>query len=170
MIRSEVSRTSSAVEQVPARNYVYQVSFLPQERVAEMHSAAHITILTVRAGYSDASVPSKLIRDLEAGRPILFSAYPDSTVARTVRESGAGIVAEPRDAGAIAATVRYLADHPSLGATMGLRAHKYFKTPFTVGRAREQFTELFRSLGFREFNESDKDATSECGVSPLSGE
>lgn len=66
-------------------------------------------------------------------------------------------------------TVRYLADHRSPDGTMDLRAHGYFQMHFTVNRAREQFSELFHSLSLQEINESDKDATGECGVSPLSG-
>jgi colanic acid biosynthesis glycosyl transferase WcaI len=119
--------------------------FLPfqsSERVAEMHAAADATILTTQAGYPDASVPSKLIAYLAAGRPVVCAAQELSTVAQIVREANAGVLAEPGNGDSIAEAIAFLADHPEESKQMGENARWYFENNLTFECAYRKFTAI----------------------------
>ncbi len=120
--------------------------FQPSERVAEMHAAADATVLTTQANFPDASVPSKLITYLAAGRPVLCAADSASTVAKIVQEAGAGVLAEPGNARSVSEAISFLAGHPAECKEMGENARRYFEKHFTLERACEQFLGLIRQM------------------------
>lgn len=124
--------------------------FQPRERIAEVQGAANVTLLTMLPGYSDASVPSKLISYFAAGRPVLCAAPADAAVSRIVSESGAGVVTEPGDASALARTIIDLADCPADTERMGRAARTYFEQHFTLERAYRQFLALLTESTCRE--------------------
>jgi colanic acid biosynthesis glycosyl transferase WcaI len=68
--------------------------------------AADAVVLPTHARQSIVSVPSKLISYLLAGRPVLALALAGSDTAAAVLASGAGLVVEPDDAGALAKAIR----------------------------------------------------------------
>jgi len=76
--------------------------FQPRSRISEMQSAADALILTMRPGSGAASVPSKLITYLAAGRPVVCAAPAHSECHAIIRRSQAGINVEAGDARAIA--------------------------------------------------------------------
>ena len=123
--------------------------FQPRERVPEVQGAANIALLTMQPGYSDASVPSKLISYMAAGRAVICAAPAQAGVAEIVAEAGAGLVTEPGNAMALAQAIRRLAEHPAETAGMGQRARSYFEQHFTLNRAHEQFSELLALVANR---------------------
>jgi colanic acid biosynthesis glycosyl transferase WcaI len=120
--------------------------FQPRERVPEVQGAANVTLLTMQPGYSDASVPSKLISYMAAGRAVICAAPAHTAVAEIVSESGAGFVTEPGNPGALAQAICYLAEHPAETASMGREARSYFEQHFTLNRAYEQFSKLLTDV------------------------
>lgn len=118
--------------------------FQPRERLAEVQGAANVTILTVRPGYSDASVPSKLISYFAAGRAVICAAQSETSVACIVSDAGAGIVIEPGDSTALARAIDDLAADPSRAEEMGRAARKHFEQYFTLDRAYGQFSAILK--------------------------
>lgn len=118
----------------------------PAERVPEVQGAADATILTIQPGYRDASVPSKLVSYLAAGRPVICSAPASSAVCRVVREADAGITVPPGDGAAIAAAIRRLAGDPAERVRMGQNARRYFESHYTLERAYDQFRNVLAEL------------------------
>jgi colanic acid biosynthesis glycosyl transferase WcaI len=118
--------------------------FQPSERVAQMHAAADATVLPTQAGHSDASVPSKLITYLAAGRPVVCAADEGSTVAQIVREANTGVLAEPGNAESIASALLFLVDHATERKQMGENARRYFEKHYTLERAYPQFAVLLK--------------------------
>jgi len=116
--------------------------FQPRERVPEVQGAANVTLLTMQPGYSDASIPSKLISYMASGRAVICAAPAHTAVAAIVAESGAGIVTAPGSPEALVQAIRHLAAHPDETACMGRRARSYFEQHFTLSRAHEQFSRL----------------------------
>jgi len=141
-------RKSSMQEQA-RRLALENIRFLPYEpgeRVPELQAAANATILTTQPGYPDASVPSKLISYLAAGRPIVCSAPDSSAVSRVVREAEAGVIVQPGDAAGLAAAICRLASDPLDCVRMGLNARRYFEAHYTLERAHAQFRHLLAEL------------------------
>jgi colanic acid biosynthesis glycosyl transferase WcaI len=114
--------------------------FQPRERIAEVQGAANVTVLTMRPGYSDASIPSKLISYLAAGRPVVCAAPGGSAVSRIVSQSGAGVVVNPGDPTALARAISDLFHCPADTERMGRAARAYFEGHFTLDRAHWQFS------------------------------
>lgn len=119
--------------------------FQPRERLAEVQGAANATVLTVRPGYSDASVPSKLISYFATGRPVICAAQGSASVARIVSEAGAGIVTRPGDPSALARALVDLAADSARAEEMGRAAREYFEQHFTLDRAYRQFTATLKA-------------------------
>jgi colanic acid biosynthesis glycosyl transferase WcaI len=125
---------------------IRMMPFQPRERVAEVQRSADVLLLTMDPNTINSSVPSKLISYLAAGRPIVCSANPQSTVARIVTDSGSGIVVASRDAHAIAEAILRLSEDRSQRDQMGERARACYEANFTLDRAYRQFAALLRSL------------------------
>jgi colanic acid biosynthesis glycosyl transferase WcaI len=113
--------------------------FQPRQRIAEVQGAANVTVLTMRPGYSDASVPSKLISYFAAGRAVVCAATSDCAVSRIVSESGAGVIVEPGDPIALARAISDLFLCSADTERMGRAARVYFERHFTLDRAHGQF-------------------------------
>jgi len=84
----------------------------PWTGTAGVLHAADAFVLPTRAAQSAASVPSKLISYLFAGRPVIAAALKDSDTAAVIAASGAGVVIEPDDPKALAAAIRAMARRP----------------------------------------------------------
>jgi colanic acid biosynthesis glycosyl transferase WcaI len=124
--------------------------FQPSERVPEVQASSDVALLTMRPGYADASVPSKLIRYLAASRPVICAANAESAVARTVLDAAAGLVVSPGDAQAIADAIVRLRREPETARQMGRNARQYFEEHYTFECAYRQFSELLRDIGICE--------------------
>ncbi len=120
--------------------------FQPAHKICQMHASADATLLTVQPGYPDASVPSKLITYLAAGRPVVCAASQASTAAHAVLTMQGGLVVDPGDAQAIAEALLTLSQSPAQAAAMGRNARDYFLAHYTMERAYRQFSELFSEL------------------------
>jgi colanic acid biosynthesis glycosyl transferase WcaI len=80
------------------------VSFLPVLEAEEFRgllAASDVCILSQQKSVSEIAFPSKVVTYLAAGRPVIASVNPDSEIAQTVRDSGAGRIVTPEDGGAL---------------------------------------------------------------------
>jgi colanic acid biosynthesis glycosyl transferase WcaI len=128
-------------------------SVQPVERVAEMHAAADATILTTQENFPDASVPSKLVSYLAAGRAVICSAPRTSTVAQIVKDANAGIVNEAGDVARIADAVSFLADNRDVAEHLGANARRCFEERFTFERAFSEVTTLLDQIAGMRSND-----------------
>lgn len=135
----------SAAQQQHLTNIEFRSS-QPVEKVCQMHASVDVTILTLQPDYPDASVPSKLITYLAAGRPVICAAPLSSSAAVIVLEAKAGLVATPGSADAIAEAVLGIRQSPAQAAEMGRNARVYFLQHYTLVRAYRQFSKLFSEL------------------------
>lgn len=85
------------------------VVFIPQqpyERVPDIYGASDLCVVPLIAGLVAEAVPSKVYRIMAAERLVLAIADRESDLAALVRDSGAGVVAEPGNASVLAGTIR----------------------------------------------------------------
>jgi colanic acid biosynthesis glycosyl transferase WcaI len=78
----------------------------PQAETSDILRAADLLILPTRGNQAFASMPSKLITYMLAGRPVLAVAPAVSDLADAIRESGCGWIVPPGDPSALAFTLR----------------------------------------------------------------
>ena len=79
---------------------------VPTGKVPETQAMADVMLLSVKKGYANYSVPSKLPAYMFSAKPIIASVDDDSDTADCIRESGAGWVVEPEDVSALASAMQ----------------------------------------------------------------
>ena len=91
---------------------------VPPEQVASLLRASRAGLATVRAGDAYRAIRSaKMLPTMASGRPVIYSG--DDEGAALVSRVGAGLVAPPGDAAALADAVRRICDDPDGAAAMG---------------------------------------------------
>lgn len=118
--------------------------FQPRERLPELLSSADAFLLTMREGCSGASVPSKLVSYMAAGRPVVCAAPPSHEVSAAVRAARAGFVLSPEDAAGIAGALLWLQDNPDACARLGGNARAHFEQNWTFAPRYRQWLELLQ--------------------------
>jgi len=104
------------------------VTFLPLQPL-EMFGAAvaasDISFIPQRPEVRDLVVPSKVLRILANGSPIVAAAHPESGLAQLVRQSGAGVVVSRDDPSVMWDVIRELRSNPARRMGMGERGRAY---------------------------------------------
>jgi len=119
--------------------------FRPPDQVPYVLAAGDLHLVTIRRGLEGVVVPSKLYPILAAGHPVLALAPEDSDVARVIRRSGCGVVANPEDPASLAAMVEELAGNRALVAAMSTRA-RAIAPEFSRERELRRFVETMEAL------------------------
>jgi len=74
----------------------------PKEKTTAFYQAADVLVLPTHGAQSVASIPSKLIRYMLSGRPIIAACLPETELFNLIKESGCGWVIPPDDPEALA--------------------------------------------------------------------
>jgi glycosyltransferase involved in cell wall biosynthesis len=115
--------------------------FRPPDQVPYVLAAGDLHLVTIRRGLEGVVVPSKLYPILAAGRPVLALAPEESDVARVIRRTGCGVVANPDDPVSVAAVVEELARDPERVARMSRRALE-IAPEFSLPKELQRFVEI----------------------------
>ncbi|GAB6041434.1 glycosyltransferase family 4 protein [Endothiovibrio diazotrophicus] len=116
--------------------------FQPVARVAEMMAAAELLLSSLEPGAGRFSVPSKILAQLCAGRPLLAAIPAENDAARMILEAGAGRVVPPGDHPAWLAAARELLDDPPLRRRLGENARHFAERRFDSHAIAERFETL----------------------------
>lgn len=98
--------------------------FRPPEEIPYVLAAGDLHVVTLRRGLEGVVVPSKMYPILAAGRPILAVAPETADVARIVRRTGCGLVADPDDPQSVARAIREVRHQPERLLQMAQRARE----------------------------------------------
>lgn len=124
-----------ACQRLATRLNLERVHFLspwPYEQTADVLRAADVLLLPTQGGQSLASLPSKLLDYLQAGRPVILAADPISAAAQALQESGAGWRVEPGDhEGLVAALLHAARCDPLELERLGQRGQAYVQAHFS---------------------------------------
>ena len=120
--------------------------FQPRHRLAEVQAAADAMLLTLSKESQDASVPSKMITYLAAGRPIVCAVPEGSAISQQLQTAQAGVRTPPGDPDAIAKAITLLAERPTEARQMGENGRQYFEQHLTLDRACRQFSQLLEEV------------------------
>jgi colanic acid biosynthesis glycosyl transferase WcaI len=121
-----------------ARGYRLQnLRFLPFVRTEEYPqtlAASDLQIVVLNEAATNASLPSKVLKIMASGRPVLAIAQPDSELSKLVKKAECGVTVSPNDAEGIARTIRQLAREPERLDAMGQCSRRYAVDHFDRGR------------------------------------
>jgi colanic acid biosynthesis glycosyl transferase WcaI len=101
------------------------IPFQPLERYGELLASADATLVTLSQAATHASVPSKIFKQMAAGRPIVAITNRGNELDRLIATSRAGVVVEPDDPAALASAISELAADRAACKEMGSRGRLY---------------------------------------------
>lgn len=97
----------------------------PEQRLGDFLAAGDIHLIPQKRAVADLVMPSKLLNILAMARPVVVAAEPGTELARTVQESGCGVVVPPEDPAAFAAGVAELLADPQRREAMGAAGRRW---------------------------------------------
>jgi len=118
--------------------------FQLKEKLGESLSAAHLALISQRAGLEGVAVPCKLYGILASGRGIVAAVPSGSETDRVLAEEGCGVRVEPGDAEGMAEAIRRLAADRERVASMGRAARGAYEGKYTLESALDRFEEVMR--------------------------
>jgi len=101
----------------------------PAEEVLDALGEADVLVAVLTAEAGSFSVPSKVLKYLVAGRPVLFAGPADNLAAETIRTAGAGLVVAPEPARVREAARRMASDRAAL-EEMGRNGRRWAEQHF----------------------------------------
>lgn len=108
------------------------LDFQPHERLPDVLGSADVLLSMLRSEAGTFSVPSKILTYLAAGRAQLAAVPAENLAARTLLESGGGLLVEPGLADDWVVAARRLVDDPQLREVLGARGRSYAEEHFVV--------------------------------------
>jgi colanic acid biosynthesis glycosyl transferase WcaI len=120
--------------------------FQPEEVLNEMQAAADVGLITLRPHSARTSIPSKMYGYMSAGRPVIASVDPVSTVGRFVDEGRFGWVVPPGDPAALARAVLEAESSADECQTRGARARESFVREFGRRTVTAEFRQRLEQL------------------------
>lgn len=124
-------------------------------------AAADILVLPTHGGQSMASVPSKLLAYMLAGRPIIAVALAGSDLAEMIEGSGCGWVVEPGRPGSLAEKLREVSGiGPEELSRRGLAGRQFALRNFTQETCLPRVVEILERAAKRDADQRITSSTS----------
>jgi colanic acid biosynthesis glycosyl transferase WcaI len=120
--------------------------FQPLERYGELLSSADVTLVTLSQAATHASVPSKIFKQMAAGRPIVAITNRANELDRLIAASHAGVVVAPDDPAALASAIADLAADRAACKEMGSRGRLYVEMECSREKCVEKIEAVLRGL------------------------
>ena len=118
----------------------------PYARVPEIYAASNVCVVAMIGTVAAEAVPSKFLRIMACGRPVLALADADSDIAREVAAAGAGVVASPSSAESVAEAVLAFRDAPERCQANGQAGRAYVSLRYARAVVTARYASLLRDL------------------------
>lgn len=131
-----------------AEHGLHNVQFLPYQpmsRLAEMLSAADLSVVCLERGHTGISVPSKAYGVLASGTPIVGILDPAGEIGQMIAETGCGVLVEP-DGTAIADLIEKLMTDEVRMALMSEAGRTAFLERYTLAKAAASYDAVLSSV------------------------
>ena len=131
-----------------AKRHLRNVKLIPLQaegRYVEMLADADLCLITQKRGAGAFFLPSKVLRNLAMGRPVLAVSDESSELTRALRAGGFGINVEPGHPDSLARALEGLAENRERLRQFG-RAGREFVRQFEMTRVLEQFQKELEML------------------------
>ncbi|MFC1574966.1 glycosyltransferase family 4 protein, partial [Gemmatimonadota bacterium] len=122
------------------------LEFQPKERVPEIYATADLCLVPLKKGFSEDSVPSKLLTIMASGRAVLASVEAGSETAKLVRESQCGLVVQPEDSAGLADAIMTLFRQRDSLAEMGRRGQQVVVGRYSKDGAVGRYAKALRGI------------------------
>lgn len=113
--------------------------FQPFRRLPEVLGTAAVLVTLLEPDAGVFSVPSKVLSNLCAGRPLLLAVPAGNLAARIVTGAAAGLVVDPADRAGFVAAARRLRSQPDLRTSLGAAGRRYAEATFDLETIADRF-------------------------------
>jgi len=114
------------------RDNVLFLPFQPAEKLGEVLTGCHVSLVSLRSGLEGMAVPSKIYGILAAGTPVIALVPGKSEITYIVEEENCGYVIEPGDVNGLLDAILKLKSDEKLRTEMGSNARRAFETKYTT--------------------------------------
>lgn len=141
--------------ELESRAQSYQLSnvqflpFQPLKTYSQVLAAADMNLVTLNTRAAVASVPSKVLKMMASGRPVLAITPSGNEVHRLVSDAGCGLCVPPDDPVRLAEALRYAALHKQELAQMGSNGRHYLELHFSREKRVTQIETILRAVARR---------------------
>jgi colanic acid biosynthesis glycosyl transferase WcaI len=120
--------------------------FQPEENLNWVQATADVGLITLQPCSASTSIPSKMHGYTSAGRPVIASVDPMSTVARFVEQGGFGWVVPPAEPQALAGAILHAAGNVGECRRRGEKARKFLVQEFGRQAGTNRFCNELQAL------------------------
>jgi len=118
----------------------------PRASLGELLALADIGLAPLKAGLGGASVPSKLLGLMAAGRACVAQAEPGTDTALLVESARCGLITPPGDPHALAEAIKGLAQQPERRAEMGKRGREAVVAHYSEEAVVDRYEQMMLTL------------------------
>jgi len=120
--------------------------FQPHDDLPDMYGAADVCLIPLRAGFTNESVPSKLLTIMAAGKPAIASVDEGSETWALLRRAKCGLSVEPENPDALAAAIlRYYRD-PDLRTVAGTNGRRCVTAEFQSRAVAQKYLDTMQRV------------------------
>ena len=129
-------------------NNVQFLPYQPMHRLAEMLSAADLSVVCLEWGHTGISVPSKAYGVLASGTPIVGILDPAGEIGQMIEETGCGVLVEP-SGDVVAKVIQDLMSDGVKRQAMADAGRSAFLEKYTLSKAAAAYDQVLSSLSNR---------------------
>jgi colanic acid biosynthesis glycosyl transferase WcaI len=133
------------LEKMPRLETLQLMDFQPYDQVSLALASADVLVATLESSAGQFAVPSKILSNLCAGRPMLVASPQLNLAAAIVERSGSGYVIDPDCPEAFISAAKQLAMDPVLRSLLGINARQYAERTFEISHIAMRFEDLLSS-------------------------
>ena len=127
-------------------NNVRLLPFQPRHKLPEMLAAADLGLVIQKKNVVNFNMPSKIQVLLASGCAIIASVPSTGTAAKTIVNSGGGLVIPPETPEALALAIKKLYFHREQLKTLGKKGRKYAEENYSLELTLDKYEKLFISI------------------------
>jgi len=120
--------------------------FVPLEQYPEVLLAADMNLVTLNSKATFVSVPSKIYKQMAAGRPIMAICSAENELARLVTAGQCGLLAPPDEPDKLVESLRWAVSHPEELVQMGINGRSYLVQNHSRVRSLERFEAVLQQV------------------------
>jgi colanic acid biosynthesis glycosyl transferase WcaI len=124
--------------------------FQPLETYPDVLRAADINLVTLSHQAASVSVPSKIYKQMAAGRPVLAITAEDNELGRMIKTADCGLLVPPDNPRALADALCKAAAHPDELVRMGQNARTYLEQEHSKERCVDQIEKVLECVAKRK--------------------
>jgi colanic acid biosynthesis glycosyl transferase WcaI len=120
--------------------------FQPRESVPEMYASADISLVCLRDGIGNESVPSKAYTIMASARPLVAAVGAEAETRQLIADADCGVAVDSGNPAQLADAIRKLAQAPEHRCRLGENGRCYVERHHTPSTVADSYASLFSSL------------------------